>query len=75
MSTTSGILQTALWNVQQTAQRLELDDDMTQRIIEPSEQIRAVVHPVLPDGQASARRRSSWCGTTTFSGRPRAASA
>ncbi len=51
-SSSSGVLQTALWNVQQTAKRLELDDDMTQRIIEPSEQIRAVVHPVLPDGRA-----------------------
>jgi glutamate dehydrogenase/leucine dehydrogenase len=48
----SGILQTALWNVQQTAGRLKLDDDMTRRIIEPSEQIRAVVHPVFPDGRA-----------------------
>jgi glutamate dehydrogenase (NAD(P)+) len=46
-STTTGILRTALWNVQQTAQRLNLRDDMTQRIIEPSEQIRAVVHPIL----------------------------
>jgi len=48
---TSGILQTALWNVQQTAKRLKLDDNMARRIIEPSEQIRAMAHPVLPDGR------------------------
>ena len=47
----STILQTALWNVQQTAQRLELDEDMTRRITEPSEQIRTMVHPLMPDGR------------------------
>jgi glutamate dehydrogenase/leucine dehydrogenase len=49
---TSGIQQTALWNVGQAAQRLALDDDMTRRIIEPAEQIRAVAHPILPDGRS-----------------------
>ncbi len=47
----SSILQTALWNVQQTARRLGLDEDMTQRISEPSEQIRTVIHPLMPDGR------------------------
>ncbi len=47
----STILQTALWNVQQTARRLELDDDMARRISEPSEQIRTIIHPLLPDGR------------------------
>jgi glutamate dehydrogenase/leucine dehydrogenase len=48
----STILQTALWNVQQTAQRLKLNDNMTRRISEPSEQIRTMVHPLMPDGRA-----------------------
>lgn len=48
---TSGIHQTALWNVRQAAVRLALDDNMARRIIEPAEQIRAVTHPVLPDGR------------------------
>ncbi len=47
---TNGILQTALWNVQQTAARLKLGEDMTRRIIEPVEQIRTVVHPQVPNG-------------------------
>jgi glutamate dehydrogenase (NAD(P)+) len=47
----STILQTALWNVQQTAGRLKLDDDMSRRISEPSEQIRTMVHPMMPDGR------------------------
>lgn len=48
---TSTILQTALWNAQQTARRLDLNDDMTRRICEPSEQIRTMVHPLMPDGR------------------------
>jgi glutamate dehydrogenase/leucine dehydrogenase len=47
----STILNTALWNVQQTAQRLGLQEDMARRISEPSEQICSVVHPLMPDGQ------------------------
>lgn len=47
----STILQTALFNVQQTARRLDLDEDMARRIAEPSEQIRTVVHPMMPDGR------------------------
>ena len=47
----STILQTALWNVQQAARRLELTDDMARRISEPSEQIRTMVHPLMPDGR------------------------
>ena len=49
-STPSGILQTALWNVQQTAQRLGLAADIQRRIIDPKEQIQGTVHPVLPGG-------------------------
>lgn len=48
---TNGILQTALWNIQQTADRLKLSEDMTRRIIEPVEQIRAVIHPQVPNGE------------------------
>lgn len=47
---TNGILQTALWNVEQTAQRLKLNEDLTRRIIEPAEQIRTTIHPQIPDG-------------------------
>ncbi len=48
----STILQTALWNVQQTARRLGMDENITRRISEPSEQIRKVIHPLMPDGHA-----------------------
>jgi glutamate dehydrogenase/leucine dehydrogenase len=44
------ILQTALWNVQQAARRLSLNEDITRRIIEPVEQIRTVIHPQVPNG-------------------------
>lgn len=47
---TNGILQTALWNVEQTAKRLNLNADLTRRIIEPAEQIRTTIHPQIPDG-------------------------
>lgn len=47
----SSILQTALWNVQQTARRLDLDEAMTRRISEPSEQIKTIVHPLVSGGQ------------------------
>ncbi len=47
----SSILETALWNVQQTARRLELGDDLTRRICEPAEQIRIAIHPLMPDGR------------------------
>lgn len=50
-SHSSTILQTALWNAQQTAGRLDLDNDMTRRICEPSERIRTMVHPLMPDGR------------------------
>ncbi len=45
------ILQTALWNVQQTAQRLDLDENMTRQITEPAERIQSRVHPLMPDGR------------------------
>jgi glutamate dehydrogenase (NAD(P)+) len=45
------IMQTALWNVQQTAARLKLNEDLTRRIVEPAEQIRTVIHPQVPDGK------------------------
>ncbi|MBN1394348.1 MAG: Glu/Leu/Phe/Val dehydrogenase [Pirellulales bacterium] len=46
-----GILQTALWNAQKTAERLKLSEDVTRRIIEPVEQIRTVIHPQVPNGE------------------------
>ena len=45
------ILQTALWNVQQTARRLDLDENMTRQITEPAERIQSRVHPLMPDGR------------------------
>lgn len=47
---TNGILKTALWNVAQTAQRLNLDDDLARRITEPVEQIHTSIHPQIPNG-------------------------
>ena len=47
---TNGILQTTLWNVRQTAQRLGLAADIQRRIIDPKEQIQGMVHPILPGG-------------------------
>ena len=47
----STILQTALWNVQQSVQRLGVSEDIAHRIIEPAEQIRIRVHPVMHDGR------------------------
>lgn len=46
----NGILKTALWNVAQTAQRLNLNDDLARRITEPVEQIRTTIHPQVPNG-------------------------
>ena len=46
-----GILQTALWNAQKTAERLKLSEDMTRRLIEPVEQIKMVLHPQVPNGE------------------------
>ncbi len=52
MSHASGtILGTAVWNARQAAERLKLDEAMLQRIIEPSEQIRTVIHPMMLDGR------------------------
>lgn len=45
------ILQTSLWNVEQTALRLGLSEDLTRRIVEPAEQIRTVIHPQVPNGE------------------------
>jgi hypothetical protein len=45
------ILKTALWNVEQTAQRLNLSSDLTRRIVEPKEQIRMAIHPQVSNGE------------------------
>ena len=45
------ILQTALWNVEQTAQRLNLNQDLIRRIVEPKEQIRMTIHPQVSNGE------------------------
>ena len=46
----NGILQTTLWNVKQTAERLGLACDIQRRIVDAKEQIQGAVHPVLPGG-------------------------
>ncbi len=45
----SSVLQTALWNVQQTVRRLKLTDDIARRVIEPAERISIRIHPVIHD--------------------------
>jgi len=45
------LLQTALWNVRQAALRLNLNEDLTRRVIEPVEQIRTVIHPQTSNGR------------------------
>ncbi len=47
----SGILQTALWNIQQTVARLDVNPDVARRIIEPAEQIKTSIHPQVPNGR------------------------
>jgi glutamate dehydrogenase (NAD(P)+) len=47
----NGILTTALWNVEQTAKRLNLNPDLARRIVEPKEQIRMVIHPQVSNGE------------------------
>jgi glutamate dehydrogenase (NAD(P)+) len=47
----STILETALWNARQSAERLGLDDDMVRQLTEPAERIQLRVHPVMPDGR------------------------
>ncbi|MBI5723823.1 MAG: Glu/Leu/Phe/Val dehydrogenase [Planctomycetes bacterium] len=47
----NGILQTAVWNVRQSAQRLGLDERMLTRILEPREKIVVALHPFLSDGK------------------------
>lgn len=50
-TSTNTILETALWNVQQTVQRLNLRADIARRIIEPAEQVSLRIHPVTFDGR------------------------
>jgi glutamate dehydrogenase/leucine dehydrogenase len=45
------ILKTALWNVEQTAVRLNLNRDLARRIVEPKEQIRMTIHPQVSNGE------------------------
>ena len=45
------ILQTALWNVEQSTRRLKLNPDLVHRIVEPKEQIRMAIHPQVSNGE------------------------
>jgi len=47
----STILQTAVWNARQAADRLNLNEDIARQLLEPAEQIQLRVHPVMPDGR------------------------
>ncbi|MEN6407576.1 MAG: Glu/Leu/Phe/Val dehydrogenase [Thermoguttaceae bacterium] len=51
LQATSTILQTALWNAKQAAQRLGLDENMICQLTEPAERIQTRVHPLMPDGR------------------------
>jgi glutamate dehydrogenase/leucine dehydrogenase len=44
------ILKTALWNVERTAERLNLSSDLTRRIVEPKERIQMAIHPQVSNG-------------------------
>ena len=46
----SGILGTAKWNLEQTAQRLKLDPAALARLSEPKEKIEVTLNPALPAG-------------------------
>jgi glutamate dehydrogenase/leucine dehydrogenase len=50
LNTADTILKTALWNIEQTAHRLNLNPDLARRIVEPKEQIRMVIHPQVSNG-------------------------
>jgi glutamate dehydrogenase/leucine dehydrogenase len=40
-----------MWNVEQTARRLNLNRDVTQRIVEPKEKILMTIHPQVSNGE------------------------
>jgi glutamate dehydrogenase/leucine dehydrogenase len=44
------IMKTALWNVEQAAQRLSLSSDLTRRVVEPKERIQMAIHPQVSNG-------------------------
>jgi len=50
MATANGILQTAIWNVRQAAERLELDPNLLKRFLAPKEIVQVQLHPMLMDG-------------------------
>jgi len=50
---TSDILTTALYNLRQSARRLEIDEHIIARIAEPKEKIEITTDPILPHGEAA----------------------
>ncbi|NQU75000.1 MAG: Glu/Leu/Phe/Val dehydrogenase [Planctomycetes bacterium] len=48
---TQGILETAVWNIEQAAKRLDLDSEVLAMIAEPKEVIEIWLDPRLPDGK------------------------
>ncbi|MGW8258181.1 MAG: Glu/Leu/Phe/Val dehydrogenase dimerization domain-containing protein, partial [Thermoguttaceae bacterium] len=51
MASSNAILATALYNFNQTARRLRLDENMIARLLEPQEKIEIAANPVLSNGQ------------------------
>jgi len=47
----ASLLQTALWNVEQAARRLNLSRDILLRIVEPKEKIELTLHPQVSHGE------------------------
>ncbi len=50
-SSGSAILQTAVWNIEQAAKRLDLDAAILARFSEPKEKIEVAINPKLADGK------------------------
>ena len=50
-SKSQGILQTARYNLERTAERLAIDQAMLARLYEPKEKIELTLNPILPGGQ------------------------
>ncbi len=46
------ILDTAIYNFEQAAKRLNLNDALFKRFLEPKERVEITLNPVLPDGSA-----------------------
>jgi len=51
LSSDNSILETATWNLAQSAKRLKLDTSLYHRLMEPKERIEITANPIFPDGR------------------------